>query len=49
MLESTVEETLTYTKNRDAFDKPPFDMQNNSFDLADCATIKRAARVFVDD
>ena len=48
-LESAVEETVTYTKNRDAFGKPLFDMQNTRFELAECATIARIARVFVDD
>ncbi len=48
-MESAVEETVTYTKNRDAFGKPLFDMQNTRFELAECATIARIARVFVDD
>ena len=48
-LESAVEETVTYTKNRDAFGKPLFGMQNTRFELAECATVARIARVFVDD
>ena len=40
---------MKHTKNRDAFGKPPFDMQNSRFELAECATIARVARVFVDD
>ena len=49
VLESAVEETVKYTKNREAFGKPLFDMQNTRFELAECATIARIARVFVDD
>jgi acyl-CoA dehydrogenase len=49
VLESAVDETVKYTKSRDAFGKPLFDMQNTRFELAECATIARIARVFVDD
>ena len=48
-LESAVEATVKYTKSRDAFGKPLFDMQNTRLELAECATIARIARVFVDD
>ena len=40
---------MKYTKNRDAFGKPLFDIQNTRFELAECATIARVAGVFVDD
>ena len=49
VLESAVEETVKYTKSRTAFGTPLFDMQNTRFELAECATIGRIARVFVDD
>ena len=40
---------MNYTKNRNAFGKPLFGMQNTRFELAECATVARIARVFVDD
>jgi 3-oxoacyl-[acyl-carrier protein] reductase len=49
VLQSAVEETVKYTKDRHAFGKPLFDLQNTRFELAECATIARIARVFVDD
>ena len=49
VLESAVEETVKYTKERHAFGTSLFDMQNTRFELAECATIARIARVFVDD
>ena len=49
VLESAVEETVKYTKDRHAFGSSLFDMQNTRFELAECATIARIARVFVDD
>jgi alkylation response protein AidB-like acyl-CoA dehydrogenase len=49
VLESAVEETVKYTKDRNAFGNPLFDLQNTRFELAECATIARIARVFVDD
>jgi alkylation response protein AidB-like acyl-CoA dehydrogenase len=49
VLQSAVDETVKYTKDRHAFGTPLFDMQNTRFELAECATIARIARVFVDD
>jgi alkylation response protein AidB-like acyl-CoA dehydrogenase len=49
VLESAVEETVKYTKDRHAFGTSLFEMQNTRFELAECATIARIARVFVDD
>jgi acyl-CoA dehydrogenase len=49
VLESAVDETVKYTKDRHAFGTPLFEMQNTRFELAECATIARIARVFVDD
>jgi alkylation response protein AidB-like acyl-CoA dehydrogenase len=49
VLESAVDETVKYTKDRRAFGTSLFEMQNTRFELAECATIARIARVFVDD
>lgn len=49
VLERAVEETVAYTKQREAFGGTLFDLQNTRFELAECATIARVARVFVDD
>ncbi|GAA1976470.1 acyl-CoA dehydrogenase family protein [Catenulispora subtropica] len=49
MLESAVEHTVAYTKEREAFGRPLFKLQNTRFELAECATIARVARVFLDD
>jgi len=48
-LERAVDETVAYTKARTAFGAPLFELQNTRFELADCATIARVARTFVDD
>ena len=47
--EAAVAETLRYTKERHAFGKPLFALQNTRFELAECATIARVSRVFLDD
>jgi acyl-CoA dehydrogenase len=47
--ETAVAETVRYTKQRKAFGKTIFDHQNTRFELAECATIAHAARVFIDD
>ena len=49
MLEAAVDHTVAYTKQREAFGKPLFKLQNTRFELAECATIGRVARVFFDD
>ncbi|MGW4242579.1 acyl-CoA dehydrogenase family protein [Nocardia sp. NPDC004722] len=49
MTEKAVELTIDYTKGREAFGKPLFAMQNTRFELAECATIAKVARVFLDD
>jgi acyl-CoA dehydrogenase len=41
--------TLDYTKERHVFGKPLFAFQHVRFELAECATLARVARVFVDD
>jgi alkylation response protein AidB-like acyl-CoA dehydrogenase len=48
-IEVTLEHTLRYTKDRQAFGKPVFQFQNTRFKLAEMATTARVARVFIDD
>jgi acyl-CoA dehydrogenase len=47
--ELAVEHTVKYTKERHAFGKPLFAFQNTRFELAECATVARVARTFLDD
>ncbi|GAB2656347.1 acyl-CoA dehydrogenase family protein [Nocardia goodfellowii] len=49
MMEKAVALTVEYTKGREAFGKPLFAMQNTKFELAECATIAKVSRVFLDD
>ncbi|MCZ4076855.1 acyl-CoA dehydrogenase family protein [Rhodococcus sp. H36-A4] len=44
-----VDLAVDYTKNRHAFGKPLFAKQHVKFELAECATLARVAKVFVDD
>jgi acyl-CoA dehydrogenase len=46
--ETAVEITARYVKERKAFGKPLFDLQNARFKLAECKTEAHVARVFVD-
>jgi acyl-CoA dehydrogenase len=46
--EKAVRLTLAYTKERKVFGKPLYDQQNTRFVLAECATLARAARLFLD-
>ena len=48
-LETALEHTLKYTKEREAFGKPLFAFQNTKFKLAEVATEARIGRVFLDD
>jgi len=48
-MEHAVELATRYAKERHAFGKPLFGQQNVRFELAECATIARVSRVFVDD
>ncbi|MEV6217470.1 acyl-CoA dehydrogenase family protein [Nocardia sp. NPDC051833] len=48
-IEDAVDITLAYTKERHAFGKPLFAKQHVKFELAECATLARVARTFVDD
>ncbi|MGF6884425.1 acyl-CoA dehydrogenase [Nocardia sp. GAS34] len=49
MMEKAVELTVEYTKGREAFGRPLFAMQNTKFELAECTTIARVSRTFLDD
>ncbi|WP_032377661.1 acyl-CoA dehydrogenase family protein [Rhodococcoides fascians] len=49
MIDAAVTQTVEYTKSRNAFGKTLFDLQNTKFELAECATIGRVVRTFVDD
>jgi acyl-CoA dehydrogenase len=46
--EKAVRLTLAYTKERKVFGKPLYEQQNTRFVLAECATLAKAARLFVD-
>lgn len=48
-MERALEETIAYTKARDAFGAPLFTMQHIRLELAELATVVRASRVFLDD
>ncbi|QHE66720.1 acyl-CoA dehydrogenase family protein [Rhodococcus sp. WAY2] len=43
-----VEDTVDYTKSRQAFGHSLFDFQNTAFELAECQTITRTCEVFLD-
>ncbi|MGZ0145405.1 acyl-CoA dehydrogenase family protein [Rhodococcus qingshengii] len=47
--EAAVALTVQYTKDRSAFGASLFEMQNTRFQLAECATLARVSRVFVDN
>ncbi|WP_094025654.1 acyl-CoA dehydrogenase family protein [Nocardia cerradoensis] len=47
--EHAVQLCVDYTKERKAFGKPLFDLQNTRFELAECATTARIGRGFVDE
>lgn len=48
-IDAAVEQTVRYTKDRTAFGATLFDLQNTRFELAECATVGRVVRTFVDD
>jgi acyl-CoA dehydrogenase len=48
-MERAVEETVAYTKQRKAFGQSLYEMQNTRFKLAECATMAKIGRTFVDD
>lgn len=49
MMEKAVEITVDYVKQRIAFGKPLLDFQNTRFKLAECLTLARTSRSFVDE
>jgi acyl-CoA dehydrogenase len=46
-MDRAVAETISYTKSREAFGHSLFGFQNTAFELAECATIARTCRVFL--
>ncbi|AWK70582.1 acyl-CoA dehydrogenase [Rhodococcus oxybenzonivorans] len=48
-IERAVALTAEYAKSRTMFGKTLFDLQNTRFELAECATIARVSRTFLDD
>jgi acyl-CoA dehydrogenase len=48
-MEKAVELTTQYVKERQAFGKPLFELQNTRFTLAECKTETQIARTFIDD
>ncbi|WP_327256527.1 acyl-CoA dehydrogenase family protein [Streptomyces sp. NBC_01244] len=49
LTENAVAVTIDYTKERQAFGRSLFSLQNTRFELAECATIARVNGVFLDD
>lgn len=47
--EVALHHTIGYVKERQAFGAPLLDMQNTRFELAECATLARVGRTFLDD
>ncbi|MFZ4550373.1 MAG: acyl-CoA dehydrogenase family protein [Aquabacterium sp.] len=47
-MELAMQETLAYTKDRQAFGKPIFQFQNTRFKLAECQALLMASRAMVD-
>lgn len=47
-MEAAVDQTVSYTKSRNAFGQSIFDFQNTKFVLAECKTVASACRVFLD-
>jgi alkylation response protein AidB-like acyl-CoA dehydrogenase len=48
-VERAIGETVAYTKQRQVFGAPLFELQNTRFKLAECHTAWRVARAFLDD
>ncbi|MBB2911238.1 acyl-CoA dehydrogenase [Streptosporangium becharense] len=46
--EQALEQTVRYVKERHVFGEPLFNKQNTRFELAECATLTHAGRVFAD-
>ncbi|KXX54572.1 acyl-CoA dehydrogenase family protein [Rhodococcus sp. LB1] len=48
-IERAVALTIAYTKSRTMFGNTLFDLQNTRFELAECASLARVSRTFIDD
>lgn len=48
-MELAMQVTTDYVKQREAFGAPLLQMQNTRFELAECATLTKVARVFLND
>ncbi|MEO9329596.1 acyl-CoA dehydrogenase family protein [Gordonia sp. B21] len=48
-IEKAVDLAIAYAKDREMFGQRLFDFQNARFELAECTTVARVARIFVDD
>ncbi|MES9515378.1 acyl-CoA dehydrogenase family protein [Rhodococcus erythropolis] len=48
-MERAVAITVEYSKSRNMFGQTLFDLQNTRFELAECASIARISRTFIDD
>ena len=48
-IESLIDQTIQYTRDRKVFGKTVFDFQNTKFKLAECKAQATMLRVFVDD
>ncbi len=48
-MERALQLTVDYVKQREAFGAPLLALQNTRFELAECATLTRVGRVFLDD
>lgn len=48
-MERAVTETIAYTKDRQVFGAPLFDLQHTRLELAEVATLAHAGRVFIDN
>ncbi|MBT0567260.1 acyl-CoA dehydrogenase family protein [Williamsia sp. CHRR-6] len=48
-IDAAVTATVQYTKERKAFGRTLFDLQNTKFELAECATLGKVVSAFVDD
>lgn len=49
VIEKSVELTVAYAKEREAFSKPILAFQNTRFELAECSTLASVGRSFLDD
>jgi acyl-CoA dehydrogenase len=48
-MDRAIDETISYTKSREAFGHSLFEFQNTAFELAECATMARTSRAFLNN